>query len=287
MKNLFLFISISSCLLCLGQDDDIEDWQYTKQKNKTTDAKPIAHKLSIGTGLSSYSGDLNHSISSITPELCFTLGFRYYIKEKLTIKPQFTLVQLSGDDAKTGDIKRNLSFKSTNYEWCININYDFIKYQPRWDLRKKISPYISANIGGLFFSPKAEYDGKSYDLQSLQTEGVEYSKFTWITSLGFGTRLAITPRSNINFEARYTYAFSDYLDDVSENYRDVNDLTGIASILSDRTTEGGYTPDNSLDGTHWTEGSKRGSRGLNDSYLLFLIEYEFDIFSHQIVHPIF
>ncbi len=287
MKKIVFILLLMSSLFCQAQDEEEENWQFPKTKKSTKDAKPIAHKLSIGTGLASYNGDLNPSITSISPGVYFSVGFRYYIRNKLTVKPQFALVQLKGDDAKTGDEIRNLAFHSTNFEWSINIVYDFFKFEPRWDLRKKVSPYSFINVGGLFFNPKATYNGATYDLQSLETEGEAYSKFTWIAAIGLGTRLAITPRSNINLEARYTYSFSDYLDDVSGSYRDNKDLTSIGGALADRTSEGGFTPTNTADGTHWTEGSPRGSRALNDGYLLFQIELEVDIFSHTIVRPIF
>lgn len=287
MKQVALIFFLISSIVCLAQDEGEGDWQFPKTKKSTKNVNPIAHKLSIGTGLASYNGDLNPSVTSITPGAYLSVGFRYYIKNKLTVKPQLALVQLKAADAKTGDEIRNLSFSSTNFEWSVNVIYDFFQFQPRWDLRKKVSPYSFINLGGLFFNPKAKYDGNTYDLQSLETEGDAYSKFTWIASIGLGTRFAITPRSNINLEARYTYSFSDYLDDVSGTYRDNKDLSTLAGELADRTSEGGFTPTNSVDGTHWAEGSQRGSRAFNDGYLLFQVELEVDIFSHSVVQPIF
>lgn len=287
MKQIAFLILLIIHVICLAQDEDEGSWQFPKSKKRTADAKPIAHKLSVGTGLASYNGDLNPKITSITPGAYFSVGLRYYIKNKLTVKPQFALAQLKADDAKTGDKIRNLSFNSTNFEWSINMIYDFFKFEPRWDLRKKVSPYSFINVGGLFFNPKAMLNGVTYDLQSLETEGDAYSKFAWITSIGLGTRLAITPRSNINLEARYTYSFSDYLDDVSGTYRDNKDLSPIAGELADRTSEGGFTPTNTADGIHWNEDAERGSRSLNDGYLLFQIELEIDVFNHAIVRPIF
>lgn len=287
MKKIVLFLFLISYAVCQAQNEDDSDWQLSKTKKRTADATPIAHKLSIGTGLANYTGDLNPSVTSLSPGALLSIGFRYYIKNQLTIKPQVALVQLKAADAKTGDKIRNLSFTSTNYEWSVNIIYDFFKFEPRWDLRKKITPYTFVTGGGLFFNPKTSYNGKTYDLQSLETEGDAYSKYAWLAAVGVGARIAITPRSNINLEARYTHSFSDYLDDVSGRYRDNKDLSTLAGALADRTSEGGYEPTNSSDGVHWNAGKKRGTKALSDGYLLFQIELEVDIFNHAIVRPIF
>ena len=288
MKYYIILFFLSITLGAFSQEDDIDDYEFKAQtKKEQKGPKPIAHKLSIGTGVANYYGDLNPYFGSFNPGLSYNIGMRFFVKKKITFQPQLTFLKLKGNDAKQGDAIRNLSFHSNNIECSFNLLYDFMNYEPRWDLRKKVSPYILANIGVLFFKPKAKINGVEFDLHQLQTEGIDYNTVTLTSAIGFGTHIAITERSNLNFEMRYTFTFSNYLDDVHGEYQDFNDLEGYAQQLADRTLEGGNTPTDSFDGEHWKEGAKRGSSSLTDRYLLFFVQYEVDIFRHSIVYPAF
>lgn len=288
MKYVFCLIVIFCTTFVHAQEDEEVDWEYKEvsSRKKNEDA-PIAHKLSIGTGIANYNGDLNASFTSINPGKLIAVGFRYFIRKRYTFRPQLTYFSISADDATTGDAVRNLSFTSNNLEWGLSVIYDFVDHQPRWDLRKRFVPYVVGTASGVFFNPKATFNNIEYELHSLQTEGVDYSRVTFSLALGIGSHIAITERSNINLEIRYAYSFSDYLDDVSGNYIDQNSLSAISASLADRTVEGGNIPSETFDGIHWKSGSQRGSTSLNDRYLFMVVEYEFDIFNHKVVYPAF
>ena len=289
MKNIYvLLLLLASINLFAQEDDDLGSWEYhAPNKQDQKGPKPIANKISFGTGIANYYGDLNSSFGSFNPGLSYALGMRFFVKKQVTFQPQISFFKLKGDDSKQGDAIRNLSFESNNIECSLNLLYDFTKYEYRWDLRKKVSPYVIGNVGVLFFNPKAEIDGVKIELQNLQTEGVDYNTVTFTAALGLGTHIAITKRSNLNFEFRYTFTLSNYLDDVHGNYQDPKDLNGYALQLADRTFEGGNTPTESYNGIHWNEGTKRGSSSLKDRYALFYIQYEVDVFKHSIVYPAF
>lgn len=271
-----------------AQEDELDDYEFkTSKKSTNKGPRPTAHKLCIGTGIANYYGDLNSNLGSLNPGLAYSIGMRFYVKKKITFQPQLSYFKLKGDDVTQGNAIRNLSFHSNNLECSFNLLYDFVEYEPRWDLRKRVRPYAIGNIGLLFFKPKANYEGVEFDLHQLQTEGIAYNTTTYTAAIGIGTHIALNERSNLNFEVRYTYSFSHYLDDVHGDYIDINDLNGIAEILADRTSEGGNIPSESFDGSHWKEGTKRGSSSLTDRYLLISIQYEVDIFKHSIVYPAF
>ena len=148
-------------------------------------------------------------------------------------------------------------------------------------------PYVFTGIRVLFTNPQTEYNGNWYDLQPLQTEGESYSNTVLNIPLGGGFRWEVSPNFNIGLEVSYHYAFSDYLDDVSENYRDNQELNGIAAALADRTYEAGYTPGASDDGIHWREGVKRGSNKVRDSFFLIELTMEFDLVKPGVQCPIY
>jgi hypothetical protein len=96
-----------------------------------------------------------------------------------------------------------------------------------------------------FFNPKAEYDGKWYNLQEFGTEGQfkgeEYSTAQMAINYGFGFKVDLSYRWSINVDLSGRKLFTDYLDDVSTVYadpRDIKALRGeIAAELADRSSE--------------------------------------------------
>lgn len=56
-------------------------------------------------------------------------------------------------------------------------------------------------------------------LRSLNTEGANYSPITWNVALGLGVKFRLSSRFHLHLEALVRYTGSDYLDDVSGNYR--------------------------------------------------------------------
>jgi hypothetical protein len=138
----------------------------------------------------------------------------------------------------------------------------------------KVNFYAFAGVGLLHMNPKAEYNGKKYALQPLQTEGISYSRFQLAIPYGLGARFMMTPLSNLIVEWGYRNTFTDYMDDVSSvRYKDVSTLIGgadgLSAKLSDRRRE--RDPEYPI-----RPGlGKRGNPQQNDGYFLMNIKYEY------------
>ncbi len=105
------------------------------------------------------------------------------------------------------------------------------------------SPYLFAGVAGLYFNPQAKTGNGIVDLQPLGTEGQfleggkPYSRFALAIPAGIGFKLSATKRINLGFELGLRYAFTDYLDDVSGNYPNLEELakqSEVAAALSYR-----------------------------------------------------
>ncbi|MTI21921.1 hypothetical protein E1176_12885, partial [Fulvivirga sp. RKSG066] len=197
--------------------------------------------VSVGTGVSSYFGDLNDPGDIIDTDLHVNLGAQYFFTKRIAGRAELSWFKLSGDDAKSdseGRVRRNLSFTSSNFEFNAVGIVNAFEYGPRFYQRPQFNAYGFAGLGVIYFNPKGELDGEKYALQPLQTEGVDYSRVAPVLIYGGGVKYMINPFTNIVLEAGYRQTFTDYLDDVSTEYIANSSFEDpIAARLADRRPE--------------------------------------------------
>lgn len=241
--------------------------------------------LVFGVGSMHYLGDLgggekegSHFFSVRDIDLALTrpslsLGLRYRIRPKLNVNGTFAYGLIFGDDAQAGANarkKRQLNFKSNVFEFTARLEY-LVK---TWNQGRRnlnyTALYVFGGAGGFYFNPKTQAaDNGWYDLQPLGTEGQGlngnpdfYSLYQFAFPLGVGYKYSIDDNWSIGAEYCVRYTTTDYLDDVSGDYYDIEAIRAaygdIAAELSDRRE----TP---------TGVGQRGSPEYNDSYMSFNI----------------
>lgn len=229
-------------------------------------------KLTAGTSANSYFGDLCSGGDCVRFRPGLNVGLHYRMNTHFSFQAFTGWRRLYSNDADGQNASRNLSFRGDNFEFAVTSAYDIFPYNKMFRRRSFIIPYVFAGIGFVQFNPSAEYDGKYYALRPLQTEGEEYSGAAFMIPYGFGARLKINPVVNVAFEVGYRLVFTDYLDDVSneynpDNYELANDE--VARILTDRRGE--YDP------TENKVGGRRGNPESNDGYIVYGIQMEYTI----------
>ncbi|NJO00895.1 MAG: hypothetical protein HC880_03675 [Bacteroidia bacterium] len=176
---------------------------------------------------------------------------------------------------------RNVHFRNDIFELSLIFTYDIFPSASVYYKRVPITPYILAGIAAFYHDPKArtplDYDGGDADpgewvrLRPLSTEGQglvrtntdlrpsangspinpvgapigtyrkPYSLLQPAIPLGAGVRFKVNDRMDISFEVAYRLLFTDFLDDVSGNYANPNDLTEqvgpLSATLANRTLE--------------------------------------------------
>ncbi|NOT76597.1 MAG: outer membrane beta-barrel protein [Cyclobacteriaceae bacterium] len=228
--------------------------------------------LTVGTGTSSYLGDLANEGDYLQANLNLHAGLQYYLSNRIAIRSEVSWFQLHGDDAKgtieSGRRNRNLNFQSNNFE--IN-GVAMISLYPQgrsFYQRPPFNLYGFAGVGLLYFNPTTEYNGAKYQLQPQQTELVSYSLVTPIIPMGIGMRFKLGPFTNLSIEAGYRKTFTDYLDDVSTIHHDAAKFpNALAAALSDRRPEIGLALKE--------EGFLRGNPNNNDAYILYSVKVEY------------
>lgn len=242
----------------------------------------------LAIGKSVYWGDLN------APEFSANLnkngglalqGFvRYSYPNKTAFKVGLMLGKLQGNDQNSSaewQKERNLNFYSRIFELSVMGEYYIFGFDPA-SMEKPFSPYITGGLAMVYFDPMTVYKGATYSLQALGTEGQgnpgygsKYNKVALSIPFGGGVAIKLGPSVNLSIDVVARRTFSDYLDDVSGNYVNYDELKSLngelAANLADRTNEylGINEPKQRI------TGSQRGGKVVADWYFTGMVGFSF------------
>lgn len=196
-------------------------------------------------GTTTYLGDLNTNFDFSRPGVSVSAFGRYNFNTRLSLKFGGTFGNIGADDAtskNTFERQRNLNFRSIILDGAMQFEFNFLPLiygsREQW-----FAPYLFLGANTYYFNPKTTYEGKTYELRSLGTEGQfrgeEYYAFQGGLVYGGGFKIALNESWGLNIEASARRLYTDYLDDVSTTYPNMNDLLRqrgpIAVALSDRS----------------------------------------------------
>ncbi len=201
-----------------------------------------------------YFGDLAPSnkiasadFSFTRPSISFFAARRFH--PRIWAKVQLAAGRLQGDDYASADptddesgffrYARNLHFRNDIIEVSAVGVIDLFENRGTFLKRPKLIPYFYLGIAGIYHNPKAKTpDGEWIALKPLQTETKTYSRFQPVIPVGLGAKLKVTNNIDVSFEFGYRYTFTDYLDDVSGNYKPLDQFDDpLAAAMSNRTGE--------------------------------------------------
>lgn len=219
------------------------------------DAQPI--DIGITIGATAYNGDLAPSsyfdmIQQIRP--AFGIFGRTSLSQKFSTKLMFNFGSIDGDDARTSNASRGLSFESKL--WEVNLTGELHLIRIRHSESSFTYPYIFGGVGMFHFNPKTRSaDGSLVELQPLGTEGQglsgydrKYSRTQFNVPFGVGIRFIVSDRWRVSLEAGARYLLTDYLDDVSAvdvNYKEIFEGNGaLAAQLSNPNLAAGEPVNN-------------------------------------------
>jgi opacity protein-like surface antigen len=184
--------------------------------------------------------------------------------------------------------RRNLNFTTHIFEFQGLLEANLKKYvhdagagdNERW------APYVGAGLGFFYFDPYTTFNGGKVKLRPLGTEGQyiykdkkKYSNLQFDLVALVGIKYNITNRVSLALEGLYHQTFTDYLDDVSGNYVNPDDLSKLsptAQALQNRVNTGRF-PENTynfVEGQYTTAGlinsggigQQRGDKKNNDQF---------------------
>jgi hypothetical protein len=268
------------------------------------------HQLEFGIGASNFMGELGGKDAIGTNDLqdfeiqetllAAFVGYKWTMYKKWHIRTNLTYGQLSGDDKLTAEPfrnNRNLSFRSNIFEATLLLEFEIPINKRKghiYDIRGVrgwthggSSLYLFAGVGGLYFNPKTNVDGQWVELRPLRTEGQglpdgpdEYKPYSWCLPVGLTISKRISPRTSVGIELTYRYTFTDYIDDVSTEYYNPQDIAlyvggeegQLASYLSNPSL--GLAQEG-LPNNVTAPGQQRGDETDNDGYMFGWVKCQY------------
>lgn len=240
------------------------------------------HEISLGLGATGFLGDLggadqavsDYSLKDIdfnSSQLGGSFSYRYRFHRYFATSTMINAGMLQGSDAFTTEPirnMRNLNFRS--FFTMVSQRFEVVLLaNERAGRNRRSGRYIDHNeqlyvvggIGGMYFNPKARYQGSWVTLHDKYTEGqglsggpAPYKRITATIPLGVGFRMGIGQLWRIGLEVAYVKTFSDYIDDVSGEYYDP------AMIEAAYGPDAAYLSNPSETPEAFNPGSKRGGK---------------------------
>lgn len=203
-------------------------------------------ELGAWAGVSYYFGDLNTTFNLSRPGPAGGASARFNFNNRLSAKFDLNYGRISADDQfSKNDFERarNLSFSSNIFEFSGQFEFNFMPYIHGSD-DFPFTPYLFGGLSVFYFNPKAVFEGESYALRDMGTEGQftgnEYFLVQPALVYGGGVKFDLNDVWSVNVEISARRLFTDYLDDVSGLYADKDEILAIrgpiALELSDRST---------------------------------------------------
>ena len=258
---------------------------------KAQTSTPSDFSYALGGGAMYYNGDL--SDDSYIPPLEVIRGFgsadvSILLIDRIDLSLRYMHGNVEGDDALSEDRTR----QARNQSFYSKIDEVSLLLRARlFSVRKQrvINPYAMFGLGYFWFNPKADLDGKSYELQPLGTEGQgspqypdrkQYSSMALSIPFGAGIKYSLNERMNVSIELLHRYTNTDYMDDVSKTYPgasvfppNADNSPSQAFLLSDRSYETGEPIG--------IAGRQRGNSQQKDQFITAMIHLTFNLQSYK------
>lgn len=222
-------------------------------------------------GASYYFGDLNTNFDLSRPGPGGGIAARYNFNSRISLAISANYGRISGsDEGSTNAFERarNLSFASNIVDGSISFEFNFLNYV-HGSRDYPFTPYLFGGLSFYSFNPRTEYEGEWVVLRDLGTEGQfpgeEYFLLQPAINYGLGFKIDLNSDWSMNIEISMRRLFTDYLDDVSTVYPDMDELLALRGplsvALSDRST-----PEDRDQFRLGQAGVQRGSSSNTDSY---------------------
>jgi hypothetical protein len=230
-----------------------------------------------GAGMMYYNGDLGDKSNKVFtnpvffhPYVC--IGASFWLTGHIEGSLWVVHGKVDGADSVSNEknnLSRNLSFESPVDELSLHFELnEFHRYE-----RSRVNLYLFTGASVFHFNPKAKLNDTWYELQPLGTEGQyiagggyekPYKLFQLAVPIGFGIAVQLSKKLRLKTEFCHRLLFTDYLDDVSTVYPDLESLSAtpggeLAAALSSRKLDGKYPDAN----------RPRGSSKYKDAFTTF------------------
>lgn len=233
-------------------------WSYNVLVTSTTFLSDLGGKNGLGT-------HDHKDINLAQTGYALGGGIAYNYAKGLSFEFEATAGRLRADDAETDWNRkyRMIHVRTDFLETALKLEYTVPEYVKTYK-----GLYLNAGGGVVFYSPKAQLNGKWYNLRPLGTEGQlvdptksVYKKYSPVITFGFGKKFSIRNDLSLALDVSLRKTFTDYLDDVSTVYFDKDLIEAKSGTIARYFSD----PANEQNGVGHP-GSIRGLSDHNDNY---------------------
>jgi hypothetical protein len=216
VKRLFFLLALSGPCLLFGQK----------------------YELGFDAGLSNYMGDLVPRLVARNTRGTAGIFFKKNMSRWMAFRMGYNYARIEAADSILDYNKlRNLSFRNDLHEFSGIFEFNYKPYAIG-NLPEPETFYVIFGLALTFHNPKAEYNGITYRLNELHTEGKgSYSSVVLAVPFGVGYKWDLSRTWVLSTEVGFRMTFTDYLDDVSGFYPDVKSMPPVPAHMSDRSVE--------------------------------------------------
>ena len=234
----------------------------------------------------------------------FSGSFEHRFGPRYTLRAALSYGRLQSDDYKVADPNgddskyryiRNASFRNDIYDFSVMAVVDLFKNEGSYLSRVPLTPYLLAGGSVFHHNPKAKVPeqyvleagatpttlpeaGTWVALQPLGTEGQyadlletdanfgikPYNLWQFAIPIGIGVRYRLADALDISLDFTFKWLFTDYIDDVSKNYVDLDVLdSDLARAMSNRSRDPLSATGEARDLTGWNTRVYTGRNGGN------------------------
>ena len=263
MKNLLFFLSVLYVANISAQNNYVK--LYTGQAYYQGDLSPSAVKFSFSPG-----------------QFTYGIGYSRQINDWFNLGVDVMRGEMSASDEDSinkGRKQRNLSFYSDFMEYSLTTEINLVELLIDTSLYG-VDIYYKTGIGLLNIDPKTLLNGQEYILRDYSTEGQglpgggeKYGTNHIVIPFGISFRFDLTDQISIGVDALSRWTFTDYLDDVSGSYPD---LELLESNLGRESVMLSYRIGN-LDQEDYegVQGGIRGNPSNNDWYTYIGVSFQY------------
>jgi hypothetical protein len=253
--------------------------------------------IGIEGGGFTYFGDLNQDEKFNLTKFAGGVLYKYSIDNRISFKTMLNAGMISGSDQYQStnyyQRLRNLSFFSDIFEVSEQVEFNFLPFSPN-NPKNIFTPYFLLGFGIFHFNPETFYDGHTYLLQPLGTEGQglpEYpdlKKYPLISTeflIGGGFKFRLSRHWSTFIEIAQRKTHTNYLDDVGGVYanpvvllNEHGSMGSVVAALSDRSAEVVGEP-------AFAPGTERSNNNRDDDYLFSCIGIVYTINPYRCPSP--
>lgn len=239
------------------------------------------HEIGIKIGAANYYGDLQTEVipwgraSSLTYKPSFGILYKHFFNPHVGIRFEANYMRITAADSLSNNKAnqlRNLNFTNDIIDLSGALEINFLPV----DVHKfKVSPYIFVGVGAFYSNPFTLNNiGEKTFLRNLSTEGQGlpaypdrkvYPTINPMIPFGGGVKFFIGETFVLSAEVSIRYTGSDYIDDVSRSYINMDTLK---AYRGDQSVELAYRGNRhkEWDGNYPNYEFQRGDHKMNDWY---------------------